>query len=93
MNRKVLYDLLHATLKASVQRKNNVKHFQAIVFDGAMQSLGLSEIEWDVLTQLAQDLDFYEPDPVMRKEDASFCGEEKLCNEILEALRKLQVNQ
>lgn len=89
MNRDELYDLLQNALKTSEQRRSSIKQIQSAIFDGDQKSLGLNEMEWDVFTQLAQDLDYYEPDPVMRREDAAFYGDERLHDELREALGKL----
>ncbi len=91
MNRQELYNLLQTALKAPGQRLDNIKRFQNAIFDGSQMALGLTDIEWDVFTQLAQDLDYYEPDSVMRREDPTFYGDERVADEIREALRKLHV--
>lgn len=91
MIRNELYDLLQTALKTSEQRRSSIKQFQTAVFDGDQKSLGLNEMEWDVLTQLAQDLDYWEPDPVMRREDATLYGDERLLDKLREALAKLHV--
>ena len=43
----------------------------------------------NTLEELAYDLDFYEPDPFLRKEDISFWGEDRLENLIKNALKEL----
>jgi hypothetical protein len=90
MHRKELYDLLESALRTPGQRQMSVKRFQSAIFDANREELGLTEIEWDIFTQLAQDLDFYESDPVMRREDPVFYGDERLSEEIVQALGKLQ---
>ena len=43
----------------------------------------------EVLSELAYDMDFYEPDDRLRKESANFYGEDQLEKEIMMALEKL----
>ena len=91
MNGQELHNLLRAALNEPGRRLDKIKQFQKAVFDGSQAALSLTETEWDVLTQLAQDLDYYEPDPEMRREDATFFGDERVTDEIREALGKLHV--
>ena len=51
-----------------------------------------SEADWEILADLAYDLDFYVSDPSRRREDASYYGEERLIREIRESLTKLGVH-
>jgi hypothetical protein len=43
---------------------------------------------WELLRDLAYDLNYYEPDPALRIEDASYFGNERAINEINEVLSK-----
>ena len=45
--------------------------------------------QWETLSDLAVDLDYYEPDPIDRREDASYYGDQRVEVEITEALEKL----
>lgn len=45
---------------------------------------------FEILGALALDLDYYEPDESLRKEDSSFYGEDRLEQEVLQALRELE---
>jgi hypothetical protein len=89
MNRNELLGLLQTALKEPERRSEIIKRFQVAVFDGNQAALGLNEADWDVFTQLAQDLDYYESDPEMRQEDPSYFGEQRAETEISEALQKL----
>jgi len=91
MNREDLYQLLQTALREPHRRWESIKRFQDAIFEGSQGRLGLSEGEWDVFTQLAQDLDYYEPDPEMRREDPTFYGDERVIEEIREALAKLHL--
>jgi hypothetical protein len=44
----------------------------------------------EILSELAYDLDFYEPHEERRKEDASYYGDERLEKEIKTAMKKLK---
>lgn len=71
-------------LKKIIREKNNrvrlIKEFQEIIFNDENAS--------EVLSELAYDLDFYQPDEELRKESNSYYGDEKLEREIEEALKK-----
>jgi hypothetical protein len=46
--------------------------------------------ENEMLSALAYDLDFYEPDEALRKQEPSYYGDERLEAEIKSVLRKLK---
>jgi hypothetical protein len=46
--------------------------------------------QWEILRDLAYDLDYYQPNERVRSENKSFFGEERALIEIREALAKLQ---
>ena len=45
---------------------------------------------WDILGDLATDLEYYEPNPEWRKASASFFGDERAIEEISSILRRLK---
>lgn len=47
----------------------------------------------EILCNLAYDLDFYEPNEILREEDAVYYGDDKLENEIITVLNKLNSNR
>jgi hypothetical protein len=49
-----------------------------------------SSPQWEVLEELAYDLDYYQPDPRIRSENKSFYGDERALAEIKSTLLKLQ---
>jgi len=49
------------------------------------------EILNEILTGIAYDLDFYEPNEEWRKEDPSYYGDKRLKQEIKHALRKIEI--
>jgi hypothetical protein len=65
-----------------------LSEFRNYVF-GQEAVLGANGRQWDILNELAHDLEFYVPDPSDRREDPSYFGEERLEREVLEALTKL----
>lgn len=67
-------------LKEKNNRVRLIKEFQEIIFNDENAS--------EVLSELAHDLDFYQPDEELRKESNSYYGDEKLEREIEEALKK-----
>lgn len=69
------------------ERERLIKEFQQQVWD---REEGSSIPTSEILEQLAHDLDFYEPDENVRREDSSFYGDERLETEILDALERLK---
>lgn len=68
-------------------REKLIKDFQDEVWnDDSIQDEVLNEI----LSELAYDLDFYEPNKEWRKEDQSYYGDDRLEEVIKKAIRKLQ---
>jgi hypothetical protein len=69
------------------ERTNKIKEFQEIVWDDeTIQDETLN----DILSTLAYDFDYYEPDKKMRDEDSSYYGDERLLEEIKKGLEKLR---
>jgi hypothetical protein len=54
-----------------------------------MPPIGVGQQAYDILADLAYDLDFFEPDPFLRVESTSYYGRERLEEEIRTALRRL----
>ncbi|HEY5122377.1 MAG TPA: hypothetical protein VIK14_01435 [Ignavibacteria bacterium] len=78
-------------LKKILSNDSNSKHyifeFQKEVLETDEEFVN-EEID-DLLSKLAFNLSFFEPDPEMRKEDPSYYGEEKLRNYIEPVLKKI----
>ena len=85
-----LVGLLELALSSRKERVSAIKAFQNYVWDNDMPVPGATAEQWDSLHELAYDLDFYEPNPVYRIEDASFYDDQRLEIKIVEALRKLR---
>jgi hypothetical protein len=69
-------------------RPTLIRDFQKQVwnFDGTIHSESVDR----VICDLAYDLDYYDPDPLWRKQDSSFYGEKRVAEEISAALLELQ---
>lgn len=69
------------------ERANKIKEFQEIVWDDeTIEDENLN----DLLSTLAYDFDYYEPDEKMRKDDPNYYGDERLTDEITAGLEKLK---
>jgi len=79
--------MLSAALHQPDQRQQLISEFQQIIWNSDLPT----SWEFEVLRDLAYDLDFYEPDVKLSAEDASFFGDERFEEEINAALRKLGV--
>lgn len=83
-----LIQLLHSILKsANSERVKVIKEFQNEVWnDNSIQDQNLNEL----LSEIAYDLDFYEPNEKWRKEALSFYSNKELEELIKNAIQKLQ---
>lgn len=77
-------DLLSVILKNP--NKKNIYEFQNIIWN--LDTMG---DEYEILREIAYDLDYYESDPNICKEDASYYGNDKLANEVRIAIDQLNV--
>ena len=84
-----LVALLRLALSNRAERVSTIKAFQKYVFDTGAPVPGATAEQWETLNDLAVDLDYYEPDPVDRREDTSYYGDQRVEVEITEALQKL----
>lgn len=83
-----LLKLLSNALQNPAGRKLALHQFQQQVWN--VPDPPLTGDAWEVLADLAHDLEFYEPDPKAREEDPSFYGDERLQEEIRTALARLK---
>ena len=81
-------EILKNILSDRDKREALIEEFQEKVWNGAGYSA--DERINKVLSELAYDLDFYEPNEQWRKEDPSYYGEERLKQEIHSTLQKLE---
>jgi predicted nucleic acid-binding protein len=88
-------DMLIGLLKEAIENPKNrserIKRFQQLVWDTREDEIAPGEQEiWDILNDLAADLDYYEPNEEWRREDPSFFGDEEVCQRILIAIAKAE---
>ncbi len=79
--------LLVSALLEPMSRKAAVARFQAMIWAGRPPEV--SEAIFDVMRELAHDLDYFEQDQKVRKEDGSYFGHKHLEDEIRTSLGKL----
>jgi hypothetical protein len=80
-------ELLSQILNSNNTRKNDlIREFQNEIWNN--ESV-LDEELSDILTSLAYDLDFYEPNENLKKESLSYFGEEILNKVLIESLKKI----
>lgn len=87
-----LVALLELALSSRKERDSAIKAFQDYVWNQDMPALGTTAEQWENLIDLADTLDYYEPNPDWRIEDYTFYGDQRLEIEIVEALRKLRAD-
>jgi hypothetical protein len=80
--------LLVRALREPSTRRATVRQFQSLVWECPRHSIARET--YDVLADLAYDLDYFEPDPVSRAQNMSYYGDERLEQEIQIALRRLE---
>lgn len=83
-----LINLLQAAARQPGQRQHFIAKFQQAVWDAPEDSS--AGREWEILRDLAYDLDFYEPNETSRAESSSYFGDEQAEKEIEAALAKLK---
>lgn len=81
--------LLIEALHSSRARNAAIEQFQTIVWEWQTPPIDIGQQAYDILADLAVDLDYFEPDPFRRVESASYYGDERLEEEIRTALRRL----
>lgn len=78
-----MMEILKKILTEKLNRKLLIKQFQEQVWN--------NENGNETLSELAYDLDFYEPDEILRKQDSVYYGDERLEKEIIDVLKKLKI--
>jgi hypothetical protein len=80
-----LVELLLRALRSPDRRQELVDAFRSSASEVSAQGPA-----WDVLSDLALDLGYYEPDPERRREARQYYGDAQLENEIRSALTELR---
>jgi len=75
-------EMLEKILNDNLNRKQLISEFQELIWN--------DENPNEMLSKLAYDLDFYEPNHEWRKEDLSYYGDERLEKEIKLVIEKLK---
>lgn len=84
---KDLVDLLTIAMEKTEERPQVISRFQKSILES---DVGIPKsVEWEILRELAYDLDYYEPNNAFLLEDPSFYGDEQLEEVISKALEKL----
>jgi hypothetical protein len=83
--------ILEKILSDAKQRAVLINEFQARMWNG--NGYGNDENINNILSELAYDLDFYEPNEEWRKESHSYYGEERFKYEVQCALQKIKENK
>lgn len=78
-----MIELIKQILKDKPNRQKHIIEFQRKVWD--------NDVNDEMFSDLALDLDYYEPDENLRKEDAAYYGDDRLEKELNDFLRKLNV--
>jgi len=82
-----MMEILKAILSDKANRKQLVKQFQQSIWDKEEEEDNVID---EILSELAYDLDFYEPDKELRAESPSYYGDDRLEAEIKSALQKIE---
>jgi len=83
-----LLEVLLKALNVRDQRTEYINQFQEIVWNDS--PVPSEEWAWDILSELAYDLEFYVADETARREDPSYYGDDRAEAEIQGALAKLR---
>ncbi|GIV16604.1 MAG: hypothetical protein KatS3mg022_2039 [Armatimonadota bacterium] len=88
---EMLIELLRQAIEDPNKRTERIKRFQQFVWETSEHEIAPSERRiWDILDELAVDLDYYEPHEEWRRESPSFFGEEDLRQLILAAITRIE---
>jgi hypothetical protein len=79
-------ELIDSMLESPKELDWLIRQFQQIVWNVPHDK---EDKPWEVLRDLAYDLDFYEPDPIRRAKDYSFYDKDRALTEIKTAKDKL----
>lgn len=79
-------EILKQILLSKSNREQLIKEFQNQLWN---KDIKVSKSIYNILSELAYDLDYYEPNDLLRIEDNSYFGNDKLEQEIQIALKKI----
>jgi len=85
-----LLGLLAKTLRDTLSRKETVREFQRCFWGNQLRfKSSIGHDAYNILADLAYDLEFFEADPGVRAQESTYYGHERLEREIETALRQL----
>ncbi len=84
-----IYEKLKKIITDKESRTKEIKEFQALIWKNDLSFC--NEVD-ECLSDLAQDLDYYEKSDETRKEDSSYYGETRLIQEIKSSLKVIKRN-
>ena len=80
-------ELIDVKLESPEKLDESIRELQQIAWDFLN---GEKNKAWEIIGDLAYDLDFYEPDPIRRSQDYSFYDKDRALMEIKKAKDKLR---
>ncbi|MEI8366367.1 MAG: hypothetical protein WCF65_08100 [Parachlamydiaceae bacterium] len=80
-----LIKILYSIIKENYNKSELIEDFQQSVWNSDTET-----VEHEIFNELAYDLDYYEPNEQLRKENSSYYGEERLIKEIESAINKIK---
>jgi hypothetical protein len=87
VEKRELDDMIHLLNFITPNNRDNKSVINA--FQNKIWNMNDSSCEFKILNELANDLDYYEPDSEIRKEDSSYYDDDILFNEIKTALDRI----
>jgi len=84
-----IYEKLEKIITNKESRSNEIKEFQTLIWENDLSFC--NEVN-ECLSDLAQDLDYYEKNDEIRKEDSSYYGETRLIHEIQSSLKVIKTH-
>lgn len=85
---KDIYTLIKLILAEPTKREEHIRRLQDSVFGESRTDP--EDPVWKIFGDLAYDLDFFEPDPALRREDPVFFDHDELEERVRDALIKLE---
>lgn len=84
-------DILKNILSNKKERTSLIKSFQERVWNG--EEFNSDERINEILRDLALDLDYYEPDKILRSESPSYYGDKRLESEVTDVIFRINKTQ
>ena len=85
-----LVDLLESAVRDLARLSTAIAEFQSAVWSASDDDLVMTPDQREIFRDLAYDLDYFEPDALVRAESSSYFGADVAIDEIRQALEKLR---